>query len=167
MATRQEFTAEEWQTLVEASLLASVAITAAEPSGLWGTLQEGYANASSIVGARTHDTPLVRDVVAALTTADGRQIAQDGLKARIANRPREMIVPACISGLEEVRRIVDAKAGSDTNGFKEWIRSNAVAVAEAASEGGFLGFGGEKVSEKEQATLQQISAALGLANVSI
>jgi len=162
MAVKQDFTPEEWSELVSAPLLASVAVSAAEPSGLWGTVQEGYANASSIVGGRSHDLPLVRDVVAALSTSDGRQLAQAKLKARIADRHREQIVSACLAGLVDIGRIADAKAGVDAAGFKVWIRDNAVAVAEAANEGGFLGFGGELVSEKERATLQQITSALGL-----
>jgi hypothetical protein len=36
-------------------------------------------------------------------------------------------------------------------------------VAEAASEGGFAGIGGTKVSDKEKATLSDISKALGIA----
>ena len=35
-------------------------------------------------------------------------------------------------------------------------------AAEAAKEGGFLGFGGTQVSEKEQAALSQLGAALGV-----
>jgi hypothetical protein len=35
-------------------------------------------------------------------------------------------------------------------------------VAEAASEGGLLGFGGVKVSDAEKATLAEISSALKL-----
>jgi hypothetical protein len=34
-------------------------------------------------------------------------------------------------------------------------------VADASTEGGFLGFGGVKVSEAEKATLAEIAAALG------
>jgi hypothetical protein len=36
-------------------------------------------------------------------------------------------------------------------------------VAEASTEGGFLGFGGVTISEAEKATLVQISTSLGLA----
>jgi len=36
------------------------------------------------------------------------------------------------------------------------------AVAEASTEGGFLGFGGVRVSDAEKATLAEISGALGL-----
>jgi len=35
-------------------------------------------------------------------------------------------------------------------------------VAEASTEGGFLGFGGVRVSDAEKATLTEISSALGL-----
>jgi hypothetical protein len=36
-------------------------------------------------------------------------------------------------------------------------------VAEAASEGGVLGFGGQRVSDAEKATLREIDRALGVA----
>jgi hypothetical protein len=36
-------------------------------------------------------------------------------------------------------------------------------VAEASTEGGFLGFGGVKVSDAEKATLADIAKALGTA----
>jgi len=35
-------------------------------------------------------------------------------------------------------------------------------VAEAAKEGGFLGFGGTQVSEQEAATIKELSTALGV-----
>ena len=40
--------------------------------------------------------------------------------------------------------------------------SIARGAAEAAKEGGFLGFGGTQVSEKEQNALSQLGAALGM-----
>ncbi|MBU2583363.1 MAG: hypothetical protein KJ622_16770 [Alphaproteobacteria bacterium] len=165
MAGKQDFSPEDWAKLVGSSLFSSVAISAAEPSGLWGTLQEGYANASSIFRDSQNETPLVTEVVATSMTSQGRQLAQDALKTRISGIPREAIVAACVAALDDVSRVLDAKAAEDAAGFKAWLRANAVAVAEAASEGGFLGFGGEKVTEHERATLEQIDAALGLATV--
>jgi hypothetical protein len=35
--------------------------------------------------------------------------------------------------------------------------------AEASKEGGFMGFGGTPVSDKEKATLAELASALGLA----
>jgi len=38
----------------------------------------------------------------------------------------------------------------------------AKAVSEAAKEGAFLGMGGERVSDKEKAALENLKATLGL-----
>lgn len=162
MATKQDFTTDEWSRLVESAMLASIAVTAAEPSGLWGTLKEGFANAQALAGARGSETPLIKDVVAALTTSEGRTIASDGLKQRLAGAKAEEAVQRSIAALGEVASIVDAKAGPDAAAFKSWIYENARRVAEASTEGGFLGFGGEKVSAKERATLDQLATALGV-----
>lgn len=165
MATRQDFSTEQWASVIEAPLLVSVAITASDPSGLWGTLQEGWANASSIVAARSDETPLVRESVNTLSTSEGRQLAQSRLQERIANKPSEEIVPACIAGLAELSEMLSSHAGGDAGGYKRWLYEIGVSVAEAAREGGFLGFGGEVVSEKERATLAEVAGALEIAQV--
>ena len=62
--------------------------------------------------------------------------------------------------------IVDGKTGwlskpGDAAAFKAWLRQISQGVAEAASEGGFAGFGGTLVSDAEKATLSDIAKALG------
>lgn len=163
MATKQDFTTEEWGKLLEGTLLASVAVTTAEPSGLWGALKEGFANAKSVVAGGTDSSAVVRDLVADLKTSEGRTIAQDLLKARLKGLKAADISAAAVTGLNDVAAILDAKDGADAAHVKQWIYDTADKVANAASEGGFLGFGGEKVSPKERATLAQISAALKIA----
>jgi hypothetical protein len=51
----------------------------------------------------------------------------------------------------------------EAEGYKRWLLTVAQRVAEAAKEGGFLGIGGVRVSEAEQATLAEIAGALGVA----
>jgi hypothetical protein len=55
-----------------------------------------------------------------------------------------------------------AKAPADAPAFKDWLRHISKHTAEAASEGGLLGFGGVQVSEAKKATLAEVSTALGL-----
>lgn len=162
MATKQDFTAAEWQALLESAMVASIAVTAAEPSGLWGMLKEGFANAQGLTGARSSENQLIKDVVADLGTSEGRTIARDALKERMSGASTEEVVTRSVAAIRETSRIVEAKAGADAPGFKSWIYANAERVANASSEGGFLGFGGEKVSEKERATLAQLAAALDI-----
>ena len=56
--------------------------------------------------------------------------------------------------------LVAAKAPAAAPGFRDWLKVIAGKVAEAGTEGGFLGFGGEKVSAAETATLERIASAL-------
>ena len=163
MTAKQNFTTEEWAKLIESTMLASVAITAAEPSGLWGMIQEGFANASGVVAGASSESALVKEIVEELKTSAGRTIAQDALKQHVKGAKAAEIAGISIAAIADVAKIVDAKGGADAVTFKRWIYANAEKVANAASEGGFLGFGGEKVSEKERATLAQLSAALNLA----
>src|SRR6185503_12742103 len=97
MTTKAEFTTEEWSQLLGSVMMAGMAVTLADPSGLIGMTKEGIASGSALIAAK-----------------------------------------------------------SDPN-------ANALvkaAVADAAGEGGFLGFGGVRVSDAEKATLADIAKAL-------
>ena len=98
-----------------------------------------------------------------MENAEGRSAARDGLKEKLTGFKPAEIPAKCIETLRQVSAIVDAKAPADAAAFKGWLRQISQHVAEAAPEGGFLGMGGVAVSEKEKATLKEISDALKLA----
>ena len=56
MADKSSFTADEWKLLLESVMMTSIAITAAEPHGLWGLLQESFAGGAEL-GERGKDGP--------------------------------------------------------------------------------------------------------------
>jgi hypothetical protein len=68
-----------------------------------------------------------------------------------------------MEALREASKILDSKAPQDAVAFKQWLRAISSNVADAASEGGVLGFGGQRVSDAEKATLGDIAKALGVA----
>jgi hypothetical protein len=47
--------------------------------------------------------------------------------------------------------------------FRRWLLAAAQAAADAGKEGGFMGFGAERVSAGEKQMLDQVRAALGMA----
>ena len=59
--------------------------------------------------------------------------------------------------------LLDAKAPQHSAAFKQWLRTISDKVAQAASEGGVLGIGGQKVSPAEESALTNIAKALGVA----
>jgi hypothetical protein len=162
MATKASFTAEEWRQLLQSPMLAGMAVTAADPSGLFGLVREGLAASRALAEAKTAPAAneLIRAVVADFETPEGRDAARDGLKARFAGAKAADVKPKAITALREVSALLDAKAPEDAQAFKTWLEDLARRVADASKEGGFLGFGGVQVSDAEKATLAEISAAL-------
>ncbi len=163
MGLREAFDGEEWARVVAAPMLASMAVTAGEPSGLIGTIRESFSVAAAIQKSRGVEggNALVEAVANAYETAEGRASARAVLQADVKDRPRAEVAHVAVDALSEVARIVDGKAPAEAAGFKDWLRAVAQSVAEAASEGAILGIGGEMVSEGERATLAEIDRALG------
>ena len=164
MIDKSNFTPDEWKLVLESVMMAGVAVTAAEPSGLWGLLKESFAGGTALVTAKMDpgSNALIKAVVADFETAQGRSTARDGLKEKLTGSKPAEIKAKCIETLRQAGAVVDAKAPGDAATFKGWLRQISQHVAEASKEGGFLGIGGLPVSEAEKATLTEISSALRL-----
>ena len=165
MDDKSNFTPDEWKLLLESVTMAGIAISAADPSGLWGLLKESFAEGSELMAAKADPTakPLIKALVADFQTAEGRTTARDGLKEKLKGLKPAEITAKCIETLGQAGQLVDAKAPDDAAAFKAWLRHISQHVAEASREGGLFGAGSGPVSDKEKATLQQISSALKLA----
>ena len=165
MANKQSFKPEEWTKILESTMLAGMAVSAAEPSGLWGALKEAFASSSALAAAKANagSNELVKAVVADFETKEGRAAVQEALRKHLAGATKPAdAVQRSLDNLREVSAILNAKAPQEAPAFKAWLQTISQKVAEASSEGGgFLGIGGVQVSETEKATLADISKALG------
>jgi hypothetical protein len=164
MADKSSFTTDEWTLLLESPMMAGMAVTAADPSGLWGLLKESFAGGNALAKALSDPgaNPLVKALATDFSTSEARSAARDGLKAKFGEGKPADVKTRSIEGLRQASAVLTAKAPSDAAAFKSWLRQISQSTAEAASEGGgLLGFGGIQVSEAEKATLAEISNALG------
>jgi hypothetical protein len=141
----------------------SIAVSAAEPSGLWGTLKEAAASSSALASAKLdpNASELIKAVIADFETSEGRSDIQKAMREQFAGAEGADCVQRSLANLREVSAILDAKAPEDAAVFKSWLRGISEKVADAAVEGAFLGFGGVRVSDAETATLGDIAKALG------
>jgi hypothetical protein len=164
MANKASFSSDEWTKILQSVVMAGIAVSAAEPSGLWGTLKESVATGRALLEAKTDagSSELIKAAIADLDTSEGRTIARDGLQAKLMGSKPAEIKSRAIDSIREVAALLDAKAPADAAPFKTWLRHISQLVAEASTEGGFLGFGGVQVSNAEKATLAEMSSALGL-----
>jgi hypothetical protein len=111
MADKTSFTKDEWTLLLESPMIAGMAITAAEPSGLWGLLKESFAGGSALTQAMTGpDTnALVKSVVTDLFSGEGRSAARDGLQAKLAKSKPADMKAKCIDDLRQVSALLATK----------------------------------------------------------
>lgn len=163
MANKASFTPEEWARIAASPMIVSMAITAADPSGLWGLLKESMSGGWALLAAKqdANANPLVKAVADDIADPTTRDAVRDSFQERFKGSQFADVKSKAIEELRAVSGILDAKAPADSPDFKAWLREVAQKAAEAGNEGGFLGFGGVAVSDAEKATLAEISAALG------
>jgi hypothetical protein len=165
MVSKTAFTPEEWNRILESVMLSGMAVTAADPSGLLGVLKESMATGKTLLAAKADPTSneLIKSVVSDFESGEGRQAARKQVQSRLKGVPIGEMKGKSIAALRELSQLLDSKAPADAVGFKTWLHHIAENAAEAATEGGFMGFGGTQVSDAEKATLAELSRALGIA----
>ena len=148
MATKADFNAEEWSTIVEGPLLAGMRVVAA---GRGGTIRESLAIGKVYTEARQGhgDSELLDALVASPPGIDPQGVKDAGdLASASSDRLREAI------------RLLSEKAPDDVDAYKRFVLKVAQAAAEAHKEGGFIGIGGKQVSPEEQAAIDDIAGVL-------
>ena len=164
MAQKTNFTADEWKTILASPMLAGMAVTLAEPSGLWGMMKEGMATGQALLDVKRDAgaSQLAKALVSEIETSDGRSAARDEVNTEFKGKSPAEIRQQIIATLTRVGQILDAKAPDDATGFKAWLKHIAEKVAEASTEEGFLGFGGITVTDAEKASVAEVAKALGV-----
>jgi hypothetical protein len=163
MSIKDKFTEQEWEELVQAPMLAGMAVTAADPGGLWAAIKEGSGMARTFVEANSNPDPdsLPSIISTTLEDADGRRVTQQNLIELVKGRKPAELSTFAVQRLGEIDALVASKAPELSGSYREFVRRTAQNVAEAAKEGGFLGIGGEQVSDAEKKTLADIDRVLG------
>ena len=151
MTKKADFNAEEWSTLVEAPLLAGMKVIKA---GRGGTIRESLAMGQTYAKARQQhgESELLDDLVSSPPAMDpDRARAVGDIDSASGERLRAAV------------QVLEQKASpEEVDAYKRFVLTLAAAAANAHREGGFLGVGGQQVSEGEQAALDDITATLQL-----
>ena len=163
MSRKSDYTSDEWQLLLDVPPAVGTAVMYAGRSGA-GSLKEAMALATGILGARDgyEGNELVEALVAARIN-DGEKSPIETLDSPYRGLPPEEIASDAVAKCKSVIDVLNAKASpSEAEGYIEWAVSLGEKVARAAKEGGFLGIGGERVSEEERRVLASVKKALGV-----
>ena len=159
MTDRANFTDEEWARLERAPLVAGLAISLADPGGPIEAVKESMAALRTLTeAAQSGGHGELVDSVAKSVAAEVQQRHNPmrGFRPKGALAGEEIL-----DELRGVNALVTEKADPDeAQAFREWLLTAAKRAADAAKEGGFLGFKAERVSEGEQQMLDKLGVVL-------
>jgi hypothetical protein len=159
MTGKPDFTEDEWTRLKRAPFVAGMAISVADPGGPIELVKETAATLKTVrEAADAGGRGELIDALAQEVIAEGRQRKSPlgDFKAKGALAGQEIL-----EELAEVNRIVSAKATpEEADVYRAWLQAAAREAADAAKEGGFLGFHAERVSEGEQRMLDRLAEVL-------
>ena len=132
MTSKQDFTDEEWARIRRAPLVASVAISLADPGGPIEVAKE------SVTSLRSATLPPSQEELLASVALDVQTLAQQRQNPLGDFRPRGG--QQVLEELRGVNELVTAKATpKEAEAFRRWLVAAAQAAADAAKEGGFMG----------------------------
>ena len=160
MTTKADYTDEEWAGIVRAPILAGGYIAVSDMSffGMIGEMQ------SLVRAMNEHPVPdaasdLIASVAAELQDSEAAKEKLKLPETKNSATQASQLVHQIGLDLE----VLDKKSTpEETRAFKDWLLGIALAVAEATKEGGFLGVGAVRVSDKEQMALATLKRELGV-----
>ena len=158
MTTKADFGEEEWTRLKRGPFVAGMAISLADPGGPIELVKETAAMLKTVRSAGEGGRGELVDALAQEVVAETSQRKNPlhDFKPKGALAGQEIL-----EELGEVNRIASAKATQEEAGaYRDWLKSAAQDAANAAKEGGFMGFHAERVSEGEQRMLDKLAEVL-------
>ena len=160
MTTKADFTDEEWVRLERAPMVAGMAISLADPGGPIEAVKETMAVFKTVTETAQSGEggELVSEVAKSFAEkAKKRENPMGGFKPKKG----AMVGQEILEELGAVNDLVTQKATpEEAAGFREWLLSAAKRAADAAKEGGFMGFNAKRVSEGEQEMLDKLGEVL-------
>jgi hypothetical protein len=162
MATKTDFSAAEWETLRDTPHVVVLAVGAAGGSGLFGSIKEAMAPAGILIEALQGENQLLRQIcdkeeIKASIESLKEMAKSSGDFKSIQAAFRKAASDNSRAALDLLKR---KGTSEDVATFRDFLLKLGEKVANAAKEGAFMGFGGERVSKEERTLLAELAQAL-------
>ena len=158
MTGKADYVEDEWTRLVRAPFVAGLALSIADPGGPIEMAHETMATLKVATTPPSREQLLLEVSQDIVSMVNDKQNPLKGFKPDNSALAGKMI----LDELAATNEILNAKAKpEEAEAFRRWLLDVAQAAANAAKEGGFIGFGAVRVSEGEEKMMQQMRETLG------
>ena len=164
MTTKSDYTKEEWLLLHRVPGMVGAAVLAADESGMWGTTKETFALSTAWAKGVTEYpyNTLIQSLLKEKEDPEGDPMkdAYKDFKEEVKRQGLDQLAKDVVADCGKAADLLDEKStAEEAAGYKEWVLTIGRKVASAAKE---KGSGGDKISPKEEAILDQAAEALGV-----
>ena len=160
MATEDLFSTDEWMALREAPHLVAMATALAGSSGMFGTIGEMFTTAKILYEGAASSHELIRLLTSKEEMDGARESVEVTVKAGDPAHVKESLQAAALARVRQAMEALRVRSPEDAVPYRAWLQSIAQRIAESSKEGGFLGFGGERVSAGERDFLAKLQIAV-------
>jgi hypothetical protein len=157
MTSKSDFHEEEWARVIRAPFIAGMAVTLADPGGPIEAAKESMASIRSATNPPTREQLLAEVALDIQAQVQQHHNPVKGYRPTGTTAPGEQV----LEELREVHALVASRASAEeTAAFGAWLVSTAQDAADAAKEGGFMGFNAEQVSQREKDMIDRVRDAV-------
>ena len=158
MTTKTDFPDDEWARVIRAPFVAGLAISLADPGGPIESAKESMASIKAATNPPSREQLLTEVALDVQAEVQAKRNPLKGYRPTTGTTPPGDQV---LAELAEVQRLVATRAtAEEAAAFAAWLVAAAQAAADAAKDGGFMGFGAEQVSQREQDMLDRVREAV-------
>ena len=163
MGSKADYTPQDWGEILAGPYFAALHIVVADPN--FGYFQEIAAMTKAMVDSASKTA---NDLIKAVALDLGSSATQEEIRQQFeALKGQKDLVALQSTIMDRITGAADrvsANSVDDGQAYRKWLLYLAEATAEGSREGGVLGIGAVRVSEKEKKGLEELAYALGISD---
>lgn len=161
MSSKADYSTEEWGKVISAPYLAALYIVVADFNLTY--FRELAAMTKAVMDSAAKTTSdLIKAIAVDLTSKDSQDQINQNMDELKGKKDPASTKADIIGKVTVAADTVADKSAEDGDEYRRWLIHLAQVTAEASKEGGFLGFGAVRVSEREKQGLDELAEALGI-----
>jgi hypothetical protein len=158
MTIPTDYTREQWKLILSAPISAALLVGHLDDPAAWVNEANAVFNLAEVEDLTTQNV-LIRAISETLLATEGSSLE---LPADLPPTPaaaRAYLIVTCRQAADTIAQ----KSAADGDVFRHWLVKVAERSAASTKEGGFLGFGGTRISSQEREAIHELATALGIA----
>jgi hypothetical protein len=158
MTIPTDYTRDQWRLILSAPISAALLVGHLDDPAAWVNEANSVFNLAEVEELTTQNI-LIRAISETLLASEGNSLQMPSDLPPTPAAARSYLIVTCRQAVEAIAQ----KSAADAEVFRHWLMKVAERSAASTKEGGFLGFGGTRISAQEREAIHELATALGVA----